>query len=184
MKILFLFMFIPLISFCQKQAYHVPIDTNNGKITYSKIIILSDSVKADELYARCRSWFANTYNSSKSVIEMEDKTSGIIIGRALFTATARALGSELFNGYINYRISVFIKDNKYKYEITNFVHEGGYIGNGKAKDYGPCETFIECKGAFRKPCDHFLYQIDNNTISLVNGLKKAMETKVSSNSDW
>jgi len=87
------------------------------------------------LYTRAREWFAKTYKSSKSVIQMEDKESGTLVGRALL------LVKDGTYGYIDYSISVYLKTGRFRYVITDFSHRGN-PRYGFYEDFGPCESFM------------------------------------------
>ena len=51
---------------------------------YYMRIIECPNVSKDELYTRSRIFFSDNYASGKSVIDMDDKNAGVIIGRGIF----------------------------------------------------------------------------------------------------
>src|ERR1035437_2334407 len=87
------------------QAPNLPIDSTTNLITYTEVV-KADSNKT-ELYSRAREWFAKTYKSSAKVIQMDDKESGKIVGKAVMQVYHKALGSNHKSGYINYTISIY-----------------------------------------------------------------------------
>ncbi|MFN4811913.1 MAG: DUF4468 domain-containing protein, partial [Bacteroidota bacterium] len=111
---LFFFSALVLLSvstaFGQKKTPSLPIDSSTSKITYSEVVYFDSLANKQELFSRAREWFAKAYKSSTNVIQMEDKESGKIIGKALMQVYHRALGSDQPSGYINYTISIYIKD--------------------------------------------------------------------------
>jgi len=166
-----------MILFCstmysQNNIPNLPIDSITKKITYSEVIVDSLTNK-QELFSRAREWFAKAYNSSTNVIQMEDKESGKIIGKALMSVNTKSLGVIFPNGNINYTISIYIKDGKYKYEITDFNHTDVIHGGG----FGDCEKMINPKKGYKYIFDYFLPQLDNNIRALVIDLKSGMKTK-------
>ena len=182
-SILLLFLFSSILSFGQKQKITMPIDSITNLITYSEVVTI-DSVSKNELYSRAREWFAKTFNSSKSVIQMDDKENGKIIGKASMHVYHKALGSNFPSGYINYTISVYLKDGRYKYEINGFNHIGELIkGGNRIPDYGPCEKMINTTDkvmgiSYQKTYNYYLHQVDENINALVSDLKSALSNKI------
>lgn len=83
-------------------------------------VVPVDSVSADELFIRGRTWFATTYKDSKSVLQLAED--GHLIGKAM----------ERFNldgGFVlgtisvsvTYDILVECRDGRYQYIINNIV---------------------------------------------------------------
>lgn len=169
-------------AFCQKEIPNLPIDNDTKKITYSEVVYVDSSANKQELYARAREWFAKAYKSSNNVIQMDDKESGKIVGKALMQVYHKALGANYNSGYINYTISVYVRDGRYRYEVTDFYHTGQYVSGGnRIPDYGLCENMINTTHksmgiSYQKTYNYYLYQLDNNIIDLIADLKTAMET--------
>jgi hypothetical protein len=85
-----------------------------------------------------------SFKSSKAVLELEDKEAGKLIGKGTFTAiTEESMNDNEFIkkkglvskkvrerknkgdvGSISFIISIYIKDGRYKYEITDLTHKG------------------------------------------------------------
>ena len=189
-KIRQLFFFISFILlsisivFGQKETPILPIDSSTNKITYSDVVYVDSLATKQELFSRAREWFAKAYKSSTNVIQMEDKERGTIIGKALMQVYYK----EFPYGYINYTISIYIKDGRYKYEFTDFHH----TGQGRdVPDFGICEKMIKTSDkymgiSYQKYYNYCLYHMDNNIKNLISDLKSAM-TKKATNSkkdDW
>jgi hypothetical protein len=126
----------------KKETPILPIDSATSKITYSEVVFVDSLTNKNELFLRAREWFAKTYKSSMNVIQMEDKENGKIVGKASMQVYHKLGGSNYPSGYINYTIFVYIKDGRYKYEITDFHHTGQYVSEGTISDYGVCEKMI------------------------------------------
>jgi len=76
-----------------------------------------------ELYIYARSWLASAFKSSKSVIEMEDKESGTIIGNGIFVHPVNsAFGNQVGIDIIRFTIAINTKDNKYRAILSNYFH--------------------------------------------------------------
>lgn len=182
---------VSLNTVAQKDAPTLPIDSLTNKITYTEVINVDSSLNRQELFSRAREWFAKTYKSSTNVIQMEDKENGEIVGKALMQAYCKSLGSDRQCGFINYTISVYLKDGRFKYEITDFYHSGQYVSGGSAiPDYGPCEAWINDKRKYpmmsqkgvQKISNYFLKQLDENIHSLIVNLKQSM--KMGAKAEW
>lgn len=80
---------------------------------YSEVVDVPGK-NSDQLYSSAREWFADSFNSANDVLQMDDPVAGKLIGKGTF---------ELTIGYIiwrpNFTIKIFVKDGKYKYEISD-----------------------------------------------------------------
>jgi hypothetical protein len=165
----------------------MPSDSASGKITYQGVCIV-DSVNAKELFSRSKIWFANTYNSSKEVIQNIDSDNYIIIGKAQMRAHAQSFGERTW-GYVKYSITIYCKDNRYKYVISDFYHEGD--------KYASASTYIPSVGHFtintlesggfssyrKKDFDKLCIEINDNVNQLIKSLKNDMSKKLETKSD-
>ncbi|HRG19192.1 MAG TPA: DUF4468 domain-containing protein [Flavobacterium lutivivi] len=192
MKKLILFasiIFICAYSYSQKKVLNLPFDSVTNKISYSEVIFVDSLASKQELFSRAREWFAKAYKSSTNVIQMEDKESGKIVGKALMEVFSSNLGIPVEGGYMNYTISIYLKDGRYKYEITDFYHTGKFVRNVTIPDGGSCEKlYNDKKGvglvSYKNSYERYLFQLDENIISLTNDLKIAMTKKTVKNDNW
>ena len=149
-KILFILLLVPTFSYCQN-------------LTYTEIVP-ADSLSKDLLYSNARLWFVHAFNSANNVIQYDSKDDGKIIGKGNFLFHGRAFTSGTNStGPVNFTVTVEVKDNKYKYEITDFKHEQfGFVPQ------------IEPKG-FMKVANRDLWKdCDKEAIDMIADLKKAM----------
>lgn len=166
--------FLTSSTFGQKDTPNFPIDSLTAKIVYSDVIHVDTLAKKQELFSKVREWFAKAYKSSTNVIQMEDKESGKIVGKALMQVYYK----NRPNGYINYTLSIQVKDGRYKYEVTDFYH----TGQDGMPDFGLCEKMINSSDKYfgismQKNYNSCLYQLDNNIKGLISDLKSTMATK-------
>jgi len=112
--ILLLFIFPILLS--SQIIKELPTD-ENGKLNYNKVVQVENTNK-NELYLRGRAFFANTFKDAKEVIQMDDKDSGIIIGKAFSDIYITSWGNSI-PIQMWFSIKIQAKDAKYKYEIYN-----------------------------------------------------------------
>ncbi len=170
--------------FGQDEMPKMPIDEETKTITYSEVINVDSSITKSELYSRGREWFAKAYKSSTDVIQMEDRESGKIIGKALMVVYHKALGMALESGQINYTISLYCKDGRYKYEVTDFIHTSNYE-SGRVKT--SCDRMTsETRKMYRKVYTYYLIQLDENIRGLIADLKNSMNVKSTKKNkdDW
>lgn len=143
---------------------------SNGKITYTEVISLNDSIKKDELFSRAKSTFVNLFKNSNRVIQNEDPTAGNITGKGNFPMYAKFLGSTKEMGSVSFTVSILVKDGKYKYVITDFNHSGnggnvmsgGNLENGKPKNF------------WAKAWNEMMESVDVDTKYFIKNLKTEM----------
>lgn len=102
-------------------------------------VIKTDSVGKATIFASINDWFASSYNSAKDVIQMADKDAGIIIGNGSIEYNPKNLMLSCYTGYIKYTIKVYVKDNRYKVVLTNFIHTVN-AGNSSSCELGIITT--------------------------------------------
>lgn len=91
-------------------------------LSYSGVKEVPSATK-EQLFTRARSWFNNSFKSSKDVIQVADKESGELSGKGIvkLKATYKYLGKQQVQPvHAEFTVSVWVKDGKYKYEIKDF----------------------------------------------------------------
>lgn len=120
-------------------AQELPVDQETGKITYTEVVQLENSTASQEqLYSIAREWFATTFNSANNVLQMDDKELGKLIGKANFGIDMTAYQTD---SHVDFTISVFVKEGRYKYTITDLEHvsnQSGYSGGALEDDKPDC----------------------------------------------
>ena len=118
MKTLIL-IFVLLLSVVTTKSQTFPFDSSTHKVDYQEVVHV-DSLSKDELFTRSREWFALICRDSKSVIQMDDRQSGKMIGKGNSKGYYKMLLVEIpFR--VNFTLSITCKDNRYRYEMTDFV---------------------------------------------------------------
>lgn len=90
---------------------------------YGKLEAVQEvKLKKNLIYDKIMVYIATQYTSPKKVMEYNDKDQGIITfnGAALWNQP----GNFMYNYYLNYKITIHIKDTKYRIEMTplHFVY--------------------------------------------------------------
>ena len=98
-------------------------------VTYSEIIEVSNATKG-ELHTKINMWFVDAFRNADSVIQFNDKESGIIKGK--YTSVGIFVGSQAAGEYLTIysTITVEIKDGRYKVSFADpsYRNTGNYFG--------------------------------------------------------
>lgn len=168
----------------------VELPVSNGAIAFQEIVELNDtSLKKQELYVNIRTWFAKKYNSSKSVIQIDDKESGRIVGKAVIE-----LPQYHATVHCHYTIQVDVKDQKFRYSISDLfisspefpqiIRNASQMYSYYLKDEAPSQYRIlfEGKKGFLERYDLWFRVIKADIHALVASLKAdVLQTKAKDN---
>lgn len=151
-----------------------PVDSSTSKYSFTEVVKV-DSVAAPVLFSRAKLFVAQLFNSAKEVTQMEDAASGTIVCKGNFTALSNY-------GFVKFDLSLYCKDGRYKYSMTNFVHvnphpkqfAGGVLENEKPE----AGTFFMTKKFWIKIKEDVYVQSQ----AVINKLKATMASKTSN--DW
>jgi hypothetical protein len=134
------FLLIILISFVSMNlaAQDFPIDAETQKYTYMMVDTVNGSTK-DQLFNKAKTW--GTLH--KYTVIKEDKEKGEYVVQGSFPVKYSAPQPGLnHDGTISWMMSVYSKDGKYKYVLTNFVHSSPKGNGGKLENKEPeCGKF-------------------------------------------
>lgn len=157
-------------------------------ITYSEVIEVS-VVDKTELFIRGREWFNDNFKSSKDVLQITDKESGELSGKGIMKVDYifKYMGERKFTTDVKFQMSVWVKDEKYKYEITNFY----ILGDEGNIEFGLITTSNEttktAPGYNAKKLNEMYVsikqEVDSKVKLLIDDLKMKMSKK-SKSSDW
>lgn len=120
-----------------------PFDPSNilpiehGSVLYSKVVPVKD-ISADELFKRAHLWFVNSFRSANEVLQMNDKKAGILIGKGNMEYYIKVKKSPInYSGRIRFTLSVYVKDGRYKYEISSIYveNDGRYSSESAIESY-------------------------------------------------
>lgn len=134
MKTLFTLFSLLLASVVICQAQTLPVDSKTGKITYLEVVDAS-GLSAADLYKVAKEWGTGKGFS----IKKEDEATGEIVFEGSFKSDfANPKGKpELAN--VNFSFFVFLKEGKYRYIATDFIHvaTNANAGGGKLESPTP-----------------------------------------------
>lgn len=161
-------------------------------VVFAEVIKLDSSITKEELFKRARMWFAESFKSSKDVLQISDKESGELVGKPMFTYYSQYFtGSGATKGKVSYTVKVFVKQGRYKYEIGDFMHEA-YRSNEYPKDIGLIMVdtfkslgFIGGKNLDKKVWNELKSLSEKEATTLIISLKEFMLKPSESNEeDW
>lgn len=99
--------------------------TNAQKALVFSEVVQVDSATKDELYSRAKHWFAAFSADKKATLQLSDKEDGELVGKCTVAfASSYPSNNASVKGSISYTVSIYCKEGRFKYEITNFNHEG------------------------------------------------------------
>jgi hypothetical protein len=176
--VIFLFVFFYLGS----NAQDLPVNDKTGKITYMEVVE-SKGMKAAEVYKTLNEWCVSVgfKEIKKDDALLESTYSGSFQLDYPSTKPGRT-----DKGKVNFTVMIFGKDDKYRYIISDFVHEGleGAANGNKLEAVQP-----ECGKAGMVPGNWTL--VKNKTKAQLDTWIKEMKKKVlevqndpSKNKDW
>lgn len=151
----------------------LPFDEETHRITYQGVVEVP-SVSKDQLYVRAHEWVAKTYRSANDVIQMQDKEAGQLITKGLTRVTLHVMGMNADAGVIRHTLTIYVKDARYKYILSNFVHEDL---RPKATSVGALEGQDLPFGMGKKQWDELRREADQDARRLVSELQAAMTVK-------
>lgn len=154
-------------------AAGLPIDPITKLITYEGVVEVPGVSKAD-LYTRAYAWVAKAYRSANDVVQMNDKEAGQLVAKGNMRVTARALGIDMDAGIVRHTLSIYAKDGKYKYVLTNLTHEDS---RPKAPSVGPLEQENLPFGMSKKVWANMKGKANRDARRLVSELQTAMTLK-------
>ncbi len=158
-------------------------------IEYSEVVKVDSLLVKDELFSRARSWFVDTFKDAKEVLQVSDRESGELQGNGLFKFNYNVLMS-FYSAEIDYKVSVTIKDGRYKARVYQFNNPQNTIGINTVNGYGEITPiFIDknsmANGTFnKKSYEKLLPEIDTYSKALLLSLKAYMNKPTTKEEDW
>ncbi|MCK9218633.1 MAG: DUF4468 domain-containing protein [Bacteroidales bacterium] len=155
----------------------LPLDQDSQKIMYRGVIEQEGS--PGYLYDKAISWFGFYYLNPQSVYSIQDKENGKIegIGRMKIYYNEEKTGTRMDGGIILYKIKLELRNNKYRYTLTDF--------NLKGTSRFPIEKWLnKTDPSYNANWDSYLYQIDTTMQRLVSTLKEKMKPVIIKKDEW
>jgi hypothetical protein len=154
-----------------------PIDQDTKKIMYREVV----DEKGDPayLYNKAIEWFGYYYLNPQSVYSVQDKENGKIEGqgRLKLSYLDESAGVNRDGGIVSYQVKIELKENKYRYTLTDF--------NLKGTSRYPIEKWMnKSDPAYNSNWDLYLFQVDTTMQRLISSLKERMKPTVIKKDEW
>jgi len=154
-------------------------------IRYSEVVDVPGATQ-QELYSRAELWFAEAFQSANDVLQLEDESEGRLVAKAAIWYEPKSMiGSDGIRGPIRFMGKVSAKDGRFKYEFSEFVHEGTQAGFGLITTSAAAPKIIwgSGKGWREKKWNEIKATIDAHVALLIVSLKAAMGGSAADD-DW
>jgi len=90
-----------------------------GKVLYSGVVLVDSTLK-DQLQSAALLWVAKAFKSSE-VVQIDDRQSGTLVLKSAIPVG----GSP---DWVYFDMSLYFKDGRYRYELTDFTHQSRSYG--------------------------------------------------------
>lgn len=175
-----------LFTFCVRAQ--MDFDVISERIIYESVVHV-DSVPASQLYDRAKEWMVRNLKSADNNNNLSDKESGSLTSTGNIKLEDRSnFGCRFTDFNLNFKLSVFVKEGRYKYIIENFYHS--YLRQCSGSTYVKATTTPESgpfeKLDFTKNKNEKIYnEANGKVVSMIAELEKAMKTTtVKKRDDW
>lgn len=119
-------------------AEPLPLDPRTRLITYEGVVPVPGVTQAD-LYARAAAWVAQTYTPADTVTRQPAQGELLVRGArpAVLYRPFQGVPRPVFAGAVRHTLTIYVKDGRYKYQLTNLAHRAG--GAPNLNSGGPLE---------------------------------------------
>jgi hypothetical protein len=106
------------------------LDSNTNLISYNGVIEQEES-GSDSLYARAKKFGEKIFGKNKNIFELQKIGQKLIMNGSINAYSYANKYNKKSIGKYEFKLIVLIKEGRYKYTITNLVHQGPIPANGK-----------------------------------------------------
>ena len=199
-NLLFVFVFgsIAFNSIAQQTDMLLKLPMKDSLIVYEEIVNLDDtSLIKNKIYIGAKSWFVNKFIDANSVLQLDDKIEGVIMGKGRMTVVAAILNSP--PTYADFTIKIDIRDFRYRvsvFDITFISPPSRIESSYKATATELYHAYLtrlmpphlkytlEGKKGFFKRVGNDLRIVDIEVKDFFPSLKKSINSKAGKSEDW
>ncbi len=109
----------PLFSNSGPEPKYTKADVVGTPLLFEKTTVLDSTISKDVLFSRALKWYAQSFNSSEAVIEMEDRPGGQIIGNGNFQNLLKT-GLAKEEDKIKFTVETYFKNGKARIVLRDF----------------------------------------------------------------
>jgi hypothetical protein len=158
------------------------IDSITNLITYSGVVEQEES-GTDSLYLRAKNWAGKTFGKDIKP-ELDKRNQKLVYLASIPAYSYTSKYSKKLNGRYEMRLTFYIKEGRYKYQITNLVHESLKPSSGDKPTRNYFE-FYNSSNVNVRIYDAVLRAADRDINSLIKSFTSAMrEPKLVDEDDW
>ncbi|MGI4832155.1 MAG: DUF4468 domain-containing protein [Janthinobacterium lividum] len=121
-----------LVGYDPADADPLPLSATTHRLTYEGVVQVPGTSQAD-LFARARRWVSEAYNQQNAELTREDATSGQLQLRGTRLAQVyqdfQGVPRASYAGVVRHSLTIYVKDGRYKYVLTDFVHDAEGVPN-------------------------------------------------------
>ncbi len=114
--------YVLIFTFC---ALAITATLGQTPLTYRQVIAVDSVTGKDDLLDRAREWFTACFTGSNEVIQVVDRNNGEFMCRGIMPYNSNVFErSSSTKGHISFDVKIYFKPGRFRYEFTNFRHEG------------------------------------------------------------
>ena len=170
LKYVLLLIIFPIMGYSQVNTdWGIPYNSEKEAFIYEDVIMVEGASK-EELYSRSLNWIKSYFTAGANKITNKNKEKGIIELKDRLIFYRMEKKSKVKDAIIDYNMTIFIKEGKIKYQITNFrafmESRSPHIERWMEARYSDPE---DAKVRFEKLDKEIQKLIDNLNSSIVKG---------------
>jgi len=161
----------------------ISVFTFSQEFQFEEVVKVDSTITKEELFNRARIWANQSFKSKKTEINIEDRNNGEIAGTGVvdYRTKKKFSGASCLEGPINYKMNIYVKDGRYKYQFHTFNHKGSKGSGCKRLDLGilryePDNTDKGFVDIIEKTSEN----IENHILNL----KQTMNKEYEASKDW
>lgn len=112
------------------QRIVLDIDSNTNLITYGAVVEQEES-GSDSLYTRAKKFAEKVFGKDKSIFEVQKNGQKLVLNASIPAYSYANKFNKRLIGKYEFKMTVLVKEGRYKYTITNLVHQGNQPNVGK-----------------------------------------------------
>ena len=165
------------------QRIVMPFDSATNLITYNGIVEQEES-GSDSLYARAKRFAEKNLGKGKELYEMDKRNQKLVVNGSIPAFAYINKYNKKTIGKFQFKMTILVKEGRYKYTITNFVHESEVSASGGK----PVRNYFEYYNSSTtniQAYDKVLRYADKDIKETIQKFQLAMrEPKLADEDDW
>lgn len=157
------------------------VDSITNLISYIGVVEQEES-SSDSLYIRAKKWITATFGQNVKY-ETDKKAQKIVVSLSMPAYLYTNKYGKKLNGKYDFKLTLWIKEGRYKYQFTNFVHEATKPAAGT-----PMRNYFEFYYTTQnniKNCDMLLRYADKDINAMIEKMKRALSDPLDiDEDDW